>query len=76
MELMKAAVLQGPKQIEVQEISRPKVRPQEVLVNVQACGICTFERRLYSGERKMRYPPHCRSRSRWGGSRGRFRSAP
>ena len=52
MELMKAAVLQGPKQIEVQEISRPKVRPQEVLVNVQACGICTFERRLYSGERK------------------------
>ena len=56
MELMKAAVLQGPKQIEVQEISRPKVRPQEVLVNVQACGICTFERRLYSGERKMRYP--------------------
>jgi len=56
VELMKAAVLQGPKQIEVQEISRPKVRPQEVLVNVQACGICTFERRLYSGERKMRYP--------------------
>lgn len=34
----------------------PAVRPHEVLVKVKACGICTFERRLYSGEKSIGYP--------------------
>jgi threonine dehydrogenase-like Zn-dependent dehydrogenase len=56
MESMKAAVLLAPGQIEIQERPIPKVRPHEVLVKVKACGICTFERRLYSGEKSIGYP--------------------
>lgn len=50
---MKAAVLLGPGRIEVQEVDMPAPRPTEVLVNVKACAICTFDRRLFSGEKKI-----------------------
>lgn len=56
MATMKAAVLVGPRKIEVQERQIPSVRPNEVLVNVRACGICSFERRLFSGEKSIGYP--------------------
>ncbi len=56
MERMRAAVLLGPEKMEIREKDVPTVRPNEVLVNVKACGICSFERRLYTGEKKIGYP--------------------
>ncbi|MGE5572625.1 MAG: zinc-dependent alcohol dehydrogenase [Bacteroidota bacterium] len=56
MATMKAAVLVGPRKIEIQEREIPSVGPNEVLVNVKSCGICTFERRLFSGEKSIGYP--------------------
>ncbi|MEA4884851.1 MAG: alcohol dehydrogenase catalytic domain-containing protein [Clostridia bacterium] len=56
MSTMKAAVLLAPGKIEIQEREMPSVGPNEVLVKVRACGICSFERRLYSGEKSIGYP--------------------
>lgn len=55
-ETMKAAVLLGPRHIEIQDRPMPTAEPHEVLVKVKACGICTFERRLYSGDKNIGYP--------------------
>jgi L-iditol 2-dehydrogenase len=56
MATMRAAVLVGPCKIEIQEKEMPSVGPNEVLVNVKACGICSFERRLFTGEKCIGYP--------------------
>ncbi len=56
MATMKAAVLVGPRKIEIQEKEMPSVGLNEVLVNVKACGICSFERRLFTGEKCIGYP--------------------
>jgi len=57
MATMKAAVLVGPRSIEIQEREIPSVGPNEVLVNVKACGICSFERRLFTGEKEVHRLP-------------------
>lgn len=53
---MKAAVLTGPEQIEIQELNVPSLKPGEVLVQLKSCGICTLEQRLYKGDLKIYYP--------------------
>ena len=37
---MKAVVLMGPNQVEVQEVETPVPGPQDVLINVQATAVC------------------------------------
>lgn len=46
---MKVAVVTGPGAVEVREEPEPTAGPEQVIVEVAACGICTFERRLFSG---------------------------
>ena len=53
---MQAAVLTEPKKIEIQELKRPVLKSGEVLVKIKACGICTLEQRLYTGDLKLFYP--------------------
>jgi len=53
---VKAAVLTEPKKIEIQDVRRPVVKSGEVLVKIKACGICTLEQRLYTGDLKLFYP--------------------
>ena len=53
---MKAAVLTGPEKIEIKEMALPEIKPDEVLVRLKFCGICTLEQRLYSGDMKIFYP--------------------
>ena len=53
---MKAAVLTGPRVIETQEVETPDIKPNEVLVRLRNCGICTLEQRLYRGDMKIFYP--------------------
>ena len=44
---MKAAVLYGPRDIQVEEVERPKVGASEVLIKVRACGICGSDLHTY-----------------------------
>ena len=55
-EKMLAAVFMEPQKIELKELRKPIPKNDEVLIKVKACGICTADRRLYSGAMKMGYP--------------------
>ncbi|WP_419881528.1 zinc-dependent alcohol dehydrogenase family protein [Peribacillus sp. B-H-3] len=46
---MKAAVLQGIKQIEVQEWQYPAPSSQKVIIKVKSCGICGTDQHIYHG---------------------------
>lgn len=53
---MKAAVLTAAERIEVREMERPRIEPHQLLVKLKACGICTLEQRLFTGEMDIGYP--------------------
>ena len=59
---MKIAVLMGPKTFEFQEQDLPHLLPDEVLVQVAACGVCTSELDMWEGKAGggmyPRYPGH------------------
>lgn len=44
---MKATVFRGPGRVEVTEVPKPKVGPEEVLVRVHYCGICGSDLEAY-----------------------------
>lgn len=44
---MKAAVYHGPRDIRVEEVVKPEIGESEVLVRVQACGICGSDLHMY-----------------------------
>jgi len=50
MTTMRAAVLTGPQQFEVQEVETPAPRPGCVLVRVRNCGVCGSDLHFYRGE--------------------------
>jgi threonine dehydrogenase-like Zn-dependent dehydrogenase len=49
-ETYKRAVFTGPQQIRFDELPVPEPGPQQALVRVKACAICTWEQRTYTGE--------------------------
>jgi 2-desacetyl-2-hydroxyethyl bacteriochlorophyllide A dehydrogenase len=53
---MKAAVLRGPRAFRVEGVPDPAPGPGEVLVRVGATGICGTDYRIWTGERRVRYP--------------------
>ena len=53
---MKAMVLTGPQKIGIQEVPMPVIGPNELLVKLSNCGICTLEQRLYTGAMVIHYP--------------------
>lgn len=59
---MKIAVLTGPQKFEFQEELLPPLLPDEVLVQVAACGVCTSELDMWEGKAGgqiyPRYPGH------------------
>ncbi|HET6822020.1 MAG TPA: alcohol dehydrogenase catalytic domain-containing protein, partial [Anaerolineales bacterium] len=59
---MKIALLTGPKEFQFQEEQIPALRPDEVLVQVAACGVCTSELDMWEGkaggDMYPRYPGH------------------
>lgn len=52
---MRVAVVTAPGEVELRDEPTPEPAPDEVLVEVGACGLCTMERRLFSGEKRV-YP--------------------
>ena len=54
---MKALVYTGPKQIELRDEPDPQVLEGEVLVRVEAVGICGSDMHAYFGHDERRPPP-------------------
>lgn len=52
---MKRAIVTAKETVELQDFPMPEIRDDEVLVDVRACGICTFEQRYFTGG-KEDYP--------------------
>lgn len=52
---MLRAVITGPETIKIEDVPLRRLEPDEVLVKVRACGICTWEQRFYRGVEKS-YP--------------------
>lgn len=50
------AIITGPQKVEIQEIELPPLGPQQVLVRVKSCAICTWEQRFYKGCSPEEYP--------------------
>ena len=46
---MKAAVLHGKMDLRVEEVNKPTIGPEDVLVAVKAVGICGSDLHLYRG---------------------------
>ncbi|MBY8990844.1 MAG: zinc-binding dehydrogenase [Candidatus Lokiarchaeota archaeon] len=44
---MKAAVFYGIKDIRTEEVEKPKIQDNEILINVKACGICGSDLHMY-----------------------------
>lgn len=47
---MRAAIWNKPKEMLVQEVQKPEIRPNEVLLKVKYCGICGTDLHAYTGE--------------------------
>ena len=54
---MKALLLKEYKELEVTEMPQPEFGPNEVLVKVEACGICGSDVHGYDGSSGRRIPP-------------------
>lgn len=53
---MKAVVLKGVREIEIQEFPIPAVPEDKVLVKIEASALCTWEQRVYTGVKKVEFP--------------------
>jgi 2-desacetyl-2-hydroxyethyl bacteriochlorophyllide A dehydrogenase len=53
---MRAAVLRGPHSMSVENVPVPQLAPNEVLVEVDANGLCGSDVHCYTGERVLEYP--------------------
>jgi 2-desacetyl-2-hydroxyethyl bacteriochlorophyllide A dehydrogenase len=52
---MQIAVVSAPGEVELRETQRPSCGPDQLLIELGGCGLCTFDRRLFSGEMPI-YP--------------------
>lgn len=52
---MKVVVFTGVGEVEVRSEPSSAPGPEQVIVDIDACGICTFERRLFAGDKRW-YP--------------------
>jgi 2-desacetyl-2-hydroxyethyl bacteriochlorophyllide A dehydrogenase len=59
---MKIAILKGPKEFQLEDEPLPALLPDEVLVQVVACGVCTSDMGVWEGklgsQMYPRYPGH------------------
>ena len=53
---MRAAVLHGPRSLSIESVPVPQLAANEVLVKVDANGLCGSDVHCYTGERALEYP--------------------
>ena len=54
---MKAMLLTEYKQLQLTDLPKPEVGPNDVLIQVRACGICGSDIHGYDGSSGRRIPP-------------------
>jgi threonine dehydrogenase-like Zn-dependent dehydrogenase len=54
--LMQAAILTGPRKLEVREVRRPEPGPGEVRVQLEGCGVCASNLPTWEGMPWSQYP--------------------
>ena len=57
---MKALVLKGPNDFEIQEVPTPEPKGDEVLCRVKAVAICGTDPKIVAGKFPGFWPPLCR----------------
>ena len=55
-EKLKAVVFGGVNDVHIEEFDIPQIADDEVLIKIDACAICTWEQRVYTGVKKVNYP--------------------
>ncbi len=55
-ETMRTAVFHEPMEVSYEECPRPHAHGNRVLVKIEACALCTWEQRVYTGVNKVEYP--------------------
>ena len=53
---MKAVAVSGHKKIDIIEITKPAPKPNQLLIKIKSCALCTYEQRVYSGVSEMPLP--------------------
>jgi 2-desacetyl-2-hydroxyethyl bacteriochlorophyllide A dehydrogenase len=53
---MKAAILHGPRDLRVENVSEPRLGADEALVRVTLAGLCGTDHRIWTGKRAVHYP--------------------
>ena len=53
---MKLAALRAPREFEMMDVPVPEIAPDEVLLQVAACGVCTSELDQWEGKANINYP--------------------
>lgn len=53
---MRTAVITGVREVDVRTYETPEVEDDKILVHLEACGICTWEQRIYNGNIDAPYP--------------------
>src|ERR1017187_7800123 len=54
---MKTLLLTAPRTLQITELPRPDLKPDDVLIRVAACGICGSDVHGYDGSSGRRIPP-------------------
>lgn len=53
---MRSAIFTGKHKIEIRKFPIPSVEDDKILVKIEACGLCTWEQRIYSGKIDASFP--------------------
>ncbi len=53
---MIAAVLRGPRALDITTVAPPTPGPSDAVIRVTAAGLCGTDYRIWTGERPVRYP--------------------
>ena len=63
---MKAIVYDAPRQFQYKDVPEPKIESDDVLVRIDACGLCGTDLHIHEGEFAPRFPFNSRTRVHWG----------
>jgi D-arabinitol dehydrogenase (NADP+) len=53
---MKAIVYDAPRHFTYRDVETPKIQPDEILLRVDACGLCGTDVHVHEGEFGPRFP--------------------
>ncbi len=54
--LTKQLIFTEPGKYEIQSVKLPELKENQLLIKVEACGLCTWERQIFTGVEKVPFP--------------------